>query len=127
MGRSRRPENISLRDHTGVIVRRNNPDWPGPQAICQAARLGRYIVTAEHCIPDDIKAKAHLGDYLPDLGFRFFDNPAIYGVNLRRLGTNKDPNEDQPHDYAVFEISDAHVLREDIEPFLERCARSRIS
>jgi hypothetical protein len=107
-----------LDDHTGLIVRRNNPDWPGPQPICQAARLGQFIVTAQRCIPPELKASLRPGDYIPDLGFRFFNSPTIYGLSLHRLGTDKDTDLDQRRDYAIFEISAAPSMREDIESLL---------
>jgi len=107
-----------LDDHTGLIVRQNNPDWPGPQPICQAARLGQFIVTAERCLPAEIKANLRPGDYIPDLGFRFFNSPTIYGVSLHRFGTDKDIDVDQRRDYAIFKIPGTPSLQEDVEPLL---------
>lgn len=107
-----------LRDHIGLIVRRNNPDWPGPQPICEAARLGRFIVTAAHCFPAEARASARPGDYIPDIGFRFFDSPTIYGLTLRRFGTDKDAREEPHRDYVISEISQTPSLDEDIAPLL---------
>lgn len=107
-----------LKKHTGLILRRDNPNWPGPQPICQAARLGRFIVTAERCIPEDIRAKTHAGDYVPTLGFRFLDSPTVYGIGLHRLGTDKGALAEQLRSYAIFEIPGTPALEEDIEPLL---------
>lgn len=107
-----------LRDHIGLIVRRNNPNWQGPQPICEAARLGRFIVTAQRCVPAEARTSARPGDYIEDIGFRFFDSPTIYGLTLRHLGTENGAREEQPRDYAILEILRTPSLNEDVEGLL---------
>jgi len=105
-----------LRQHTGLILRREGPTWQSQQPVCQAARLGRYIVTARNCIFPDGGPNLRPGDTLDDIAFRFFDQPTTYSLTLRQLGGGGGPSGDQANDYAIFEIPQTPFLDEDAGP-----------
>lgn len=111
-------ERTFLREHVGLIVERPKPTAAGLKPVCEAARLSRFVITPEHCIPAAIRAQAKLGSDLDEIGFRFFDHPAVFEMKLRKLGTGTDPKNDPPRDFAILEIIGAPELDEAVEPLM---------
>jgi hypothetical protein len=107
-----------MRAHIGFIVLRNNLSWADSQPICHAVRLGRFVVTAQHCIPTNSEAYKAGAGYTPEIAFRFLDRPTTYGLVLRKLGAEKGYAEERNLDYAVLEISTAPDLNEEIAPLV---------
>jgi hypothetical protein len=107
-----------MRAHIGFIVLRQNLKWEDSQPICHAVRLGRFVVTAQHCVPTNSAAYKAGAGYTPEIAFRFLDRPTSYGLVLRKLGTDKGYAEERNLDYAVLEIPTAPDLNEEIAPLL---------
>lgn len=101
-----------LRSHVGFIVLRLNPEWEDAQPICHAARIGRFVVTAQHCVPVDATLGGYVFGYQSDISFRFMDRPTQYGLSLRRLGTEQSFVQERHADFAVLEIVGAPELNE---------------
>jgi hypothetical protein len=107
-----------LRAHVGFIVLRNNLHWEDSQPICHALRLGRLVITAQHCIPQNSEAYQAGGGYTPEIAFRSLDRPTNYGLVLRVLGTDKGYLQERNLDFAVLEIPGAPDLSEDVAPLI---------
>ena len=107
-----------LRQHVGLIVDRLDPRWPEARPVCEAARLGRFVITAQHCLPAGARKDEQSGSPLKAIGFRFFDRPTVFGLKLRKLGTSIDPTRDRARDYAVLEMTDAHGMDESIRSLI---------
>lgn len=107
-----------MRAHIGFIVLRNNLKWEDSQPICHAVRLGRFVVTAQHCVPTNSEAYKAGAGYTPEIAFRFLDRPTNYGLVLRKLGAEKGYAEERNLDYAVLEIPNAPDLNEETAPLL---------
>lgn len=93
-----------LQKHIGVILLRRSLSWGDAQPICHAARLGRLVITAQHCVPSNSEAYAAGAGRTPEIGFRFLDNNTVFNLNLRKLGTKKGYVEERNRDFAILEI-----------------------
>lgn len=111
-------EESFMRAHIGFIVLRHNLSWADSQPICHAVRLGRFVVTAQHCVPANSAAYKAGAGYTPEIAFRFLDSPTSYGLVLRKLGAEKGYAENRNLDYAILEIPAAPELAEDIAPLV---------
>lgn len=107
-----------LRAHIGFIVLRQNLSWEDSQPTCHAARLGRFVVTAQHCVPANSESYKAGRGYTPEIAFRFLDRPTNYGLVLRKLGSEKGFTQERNLDYAILEIPGAPDLAEDIAPLV---------
>lgn len=103
-------EQAYLHESVGLIVERRNPQWSGPQPVCTAMALGRYVITARSCLPATVTAQTQRGALLEDIAFRFFDRPTLYGLSLHRFGTDRDPSIDPELDFALLETVNAPEL-----------------
>ena len=117
-GQVTQTERTFLRDHVGLIVDRIRPARSGLKPVCEAARIGRFVITPEHCVPAAARAQAALGSVLKEIGFRFFDHPTVFGMKIRKLGTDAEPKRESPRDFAVLEIVSAPELDEAAEPLI---------
>lgn len=111
-------ERTFLRDHVGLIVDRNRPVRSSLKPVCEAARIGRFVVTPAHCVPATARAQAASGGVIKEIGFRFFDHPTVFGMKIRKLGTDAEPRRESPRDFAVLEIVSAPELDEAVEPLI---------
>jgi hypothetical protein len=102
-------ERAYLRQVTGLIVERN-PEWGGPRPICTAVAIGRFVITARSCLPVDVTAQTERGAFLEGIAFRFFNSPTLYGLSLRRFGSEAEPVFEAEHDFAVLETVAAPEL-----------------
>lgn len=107
-----------MRAHIGFIVLRHNLKWEDSQPVCHAVRLGRFVITAQHCVPGNSAAYKAGAGYTPEIAFRFLDSPTSYGLVLRKLGAEKGYAQARNLDYAVLEIPSAQDLNEEIAPLL---------
>jgi len=107
-----------MQAHIGFIVLRQNLNWEDSQPVCHAVRLGRFVVTAQHCIPTNSEAYKAGAGYTPEIAFRFLDRPTNYGLVLRKLGSTKGYELERNRDYAILEIPAAPGLDEDIAPLV---------
>lgn len=109
-------ERTFLRDHVGLIVDQTRPARSSAKPVCEAARIGRFIITPEHCLPAAARAQAASGGIIKEIGFRFFDHPTVHSMKIRKLGTDAEPKRESPRDFAVLEIVNAPELDEPVEP-----------
>ncbi len=107
-----------MRAHIGFIVLRHSVSWADSRPVCHAARLGRFVVTAQHCIPSNSEAYKTGTGYTPEIAFRFLDSPTNYGLVLRKLGSRKGYELERNLDYAILEIPAAPNLDEKIAPLV---------
>lgn len=103
-----------LRAHTGFIVQRISAAPQDTQPICEAARLGKLVVTAQHCVPMNSSSHNDGGGYARAIAFRFLDQATNYDVVPRLFNDTAD----RSLDYAILEIVGAPELREKIEPLV---------
>jgi hypothetical protein len=106
-------EQAYLRQVTGLIVERHNPQWGGPRPICTAVAMGQFVITARSCLPADVTAQTGKGAYLEGIAFRFFNRPTLYGLSLRRFGSEAEPAAlDPAHDFALLQTVATPELRQ---------------
>jgi len=103
-----------LRAHTGFIVKRTRTAPHKAKPVCQAARLGKLVVTAQHCVPAAAASYGVDSDTASQVAFRFLDRPALYDLAPRLLNAAAERHLD----YAILEIVGAPELWEDVAPLV---------
>lgn len=120
LGRPKPASEEFMQTHVGLILLKRDVTWDDARPVCHAARIGRLVITAQHCVPTNSESYQAGSGPTAELGFRFLDKKRVYPLTLRELGNGpKYVIEDRQRDYAIFEIATAAPeLNEEVRPLL---------